>query len=268
VELTGADLSFPEGGNVQLEGSFPDIAESTLAGRWEKVPIATVLPQLKQQIVGTLEGTAKIRWNQAGAQSIDGTLKAHDVIVSNIHLLDEVSSLTGMDAFHHLLLQQAQGTFSIKDGNFSWHDVVLESQGLIKLVGDASYKPNGSLSGAFQLGLSSPIVKVIPGAAQVFSKDQHDGYYWTSLRVGGSLSHPTEDLTPRITTAILTNAGLLLQQGVKQGLKILGVSGGNPATSTTPPPARTNSPIGTMAPSDDLKRDGGAVTDTNSGLSK
>ena len=268
VDLTGADLNFPMGGTLQLEGSFPDTKESFLTGHWDQVPVATLLPALSKQILGTLDGSGTVSWDLTGLSSISGNVSANKVILTGVPMLDGVARLTRMDAFHHLFLQQAHASFSVKGGNTTWHDVTLESQGLIKLVGDAETKKNGAFSGIFQLGLSSPIVSAIPGASQVFSKDQHDGYFWTSLQVGGSLDHLTEDLTPRVTAAVLSNAGLLLQEGVKQGLQILGLPGGALPTNTNSPSGSTPPPPAPSSPVDDLKKSGGAVMDVLGGFLK
>ncbi len=274
VDLTGADLVFPKGGALQLEGVFPDTNQSSLSGLWQQVPIATLLPSLSNQISGTLDGSATASWDLAGANSIEGKVQGNKVILSNIPMLDGISELTRMEAFRHLYLQQARATFSMKGESSSWRDVVLESQQLIKLVGNAELQKDGAFSGTFQLGLSSPIVTAIPGASQVFSKDQHDGYYWTSLQVGGSLSHLTEDLTPRITAAVLSNAGLLLQQGVKQGLQIFGIKGAIiPAPTSSPAMTNKTTPLPSGSPPsstpvDDLKQGAGAALDVLGGFLK
>jgi hypothetical protein len=247
VELADATLSFVEGGgSIHLDGHFPDAQESTLNGGWSDVPLGLLLPSLASRLVGTVEGASTIHWDQKGFQSAKGKILAHNTILSGVPILEGIARLTQMEAFHHLFLQQAKATFSMSGGVTSWRDVTLESEGLLKLVGSAETQQDGGISGSFQLGLSSPIVTVIPGASQVFSKDQHDGYFWAPLHISGSLSHPTEDLTQRITEAVLSNAALLIQQGVKQGLQILGISGDqvprnssgtNTQPQATPPPA-------------------------------
>ena len=277
VDLTGADLAFPAGGTLQLEGIFPDTKQSSLSGLWESVPVATLLPTLSHQISGTLDGNATVSWDLAGAHSIEGKIQANKAILFNIPMLEGVSELTRMEAFKYLYLQRAQASFSIRGESSSWQDIVLESQQLLKLVGNAEIQRAGGFSGSFQLGLSSPIVHAIPGASQVFSKDQHDGYYWTSLQVGGSLSHLTEDLTPRITAAVFSNAGLLLQQGIKQGLQILVIKGAIIPTPN-PAPTATKATNGSIAvpssspppttPVDDLKQGAGAALDVLGGFLK
>jgi hypothetical protein len=265
VDLTGADLAFPGGGVLLLEGVFPDTKQSSLTGRWQNVPITTLLPSLKPQVSGTLDGNATVSWDLAGSHVIEGQVKADKIILLGIPMLNEVSRLTRMEAFQHLFLQHAQATFSIREDSSSWHDVVLESEHLIKLLGDAEIQKGGAFSGSFQLGLSSPIVKAIPGASQVFSKDQHDGYYWTSVQVGGTLAHLTEDLTPRIVAAVLSNAGLLLQQGVKQGLQILGLSDNRLPSTNVPTKPGTNAPA---SPVETIKQGAGAVLDVLGGFLK
>ena len=242
VELTGADLSFPEGGEIKLEGTFPDTQESLLKGSWTKVPIGAVLPLVARQLVGTLDGNATVQWDPDGFHSAEGKIQAPNIILTEVPMMVEVARLTRMEAFHHLFLQRAQATFSINRGITSWRDVILESKNLIKLTGQANTQEDGSFSGSFQLGLSSAIVTAIPGASEVFGKDLQDGYFWTPLNVGGNFSHLTEDLTPRIKTAILNNAALLLQQGIKQGLQVLGISGGDSPTEN----AGTNAPANAM----------------------
>jgi hypothetical protein len=234
IELTGADLSFPKGGILHLEGNFPDADESSLDGRWEKVPVATLLPFLSQQLVGSLEGSGTVSWNPEGVRSVAGNVKAKDVTLSHLPLLDQAAQFTGMDLLRHLPVQQAQGTFSVKDGITEWHDVVLESEGLLKLVGEGTVSPEGNILGTFRLGIAGNIASRIPGAPQIFNIDVHDGYLWTPLKIGGTLTHPTEDLTTRLAAAVIGGAANSLLQGVQQILAA-------PANQGEPPAADTNS---------------------------
>ena len=264
VELTGADLSFPEGGKIELAGTFPDTQESMLKGSWTKLPIAAVLPLVARQLVGTLDGNATVQWDPNGFHSAEGKIRAPNIILSEIPMMVEVARLTRMEAFRHLFLQKAQATFSIQRGVTSWRDVILESKNLIKLTGQANTQEDGSFDGSFQLGLSSAIVTAIPGASEVFSKDQQDGYFWTPLVVGGNFSHLTEDLTPRIKTAILNNAALLLQQGIKQGLQVLGISGGVSPKEKT----ETNAPATAIPLPSNITEPAKAALDILSGFLK
>jgi hypothetical protein len=242
VDLTGTDLQFPSGGTLQLEGIFPDTKASFLTAHWEKVPLATLMPRFAGHLNGTLDGDATIAWDAAGVMSVQGRVNADKTVLLGIPMMEEIAQLTRMEAFDHLYLQQAHASFVIKNDSSSWHDVVLESQGLIKLIGDASVQKDGSFEGNFQLGLSTPIVTAIPGASLIFSQDQHDGYFWTPLKVGGSLSNFTEDLTSRVTAAVMSHPGLLIQEGLKRGLKLLGAPDA-PMNQQSNPPSQSPVPV-------------------------
>jgi len=51
-------------------------------------------------------------------------------------------------------------------------------------------------------GVTTDIVRVIPMAKELLSAEERDGYFWMPVHVGGSLEHPTEDLRPRLVTAV------------------------------------------------------------------
>jgi hypothetical protein len=250
VDLTGADLSFPGGGTLHLDGNFPVVEESTLNGRWENVPLATLIPLLSQQLVGTVEGSGAVSWNPDGVRSLEGTMKAHDVTLSNIPLLEQAAQFTGMDLLRHIPVQQAQATFLAKEGSTEWHDVVLESKGLIKLVGDGKISKEGDIAGSFKLGVSPDIAGRIPGAAQIFSVEVQDGYRWTPFQVGGTLAHPTEDLTSRVTSAVIGGAASALLQGMQQAVGSPAPQGGGGVSGTAP---ASTSPTGTNTPANPAK---------------
>lgn len=243
VDLTGAELGFPLGGILQLEGNFPDAKESFLTGHWEKVPIATLLPSYSKQLLGTVDGNATVSWDLAGVHTVAGNLRAHDVTLSEIPMLDAAARFTGMEQFRHLPVQKVEASFSTKNGITQWNDVVLESRGMMKLIGSGSIAPD-SVSGSLWLGLPSSIVAHLPGAVQVFSGNGNDGFLWTPLSVGGTLTHPSEDLTQRLTAAALGNVANTVLQGVQQLVKPF--SGATNALPTNAIPAASDAAKGAM----------------------
>jgi hypothetical protein len=233
VDLTGAKLTFPTGGSLELEGNFPDAKASFLTGHWEKVPLAIIIPTLANRIAGTLEGNATISWDLAGLHTMQGNIKAHEVTLTGFPMLDAAARFSGIEQFRNLPIQQAQASFSSKGGVTEWHDVILESKGMMKLIGSGNVVAGGAVNGSFWLGLPAGIVAKLPGAMQVFSGDEQDGFLWTSLQVGGSLSYPTEDLTQRLSAAALGSAAATVLHGVQELVKPL----------TGAAPAGTNNPV-------------------------
>ena len=64
-----------------------------------------------------------------------------------------------------------------------------------------------------------------PGSQSRVFTVSHDGYYWTPLRLSGSVSHPHEDLTRRLVAAaageLLKNSDDTLQDTAKALLDLI-----------------------------------------------
>jgi hypothetical protein len=122
-------------------------------------------------------------------------------------VLDQIATFTRTDRFRRISLSKASVTFS-RDGRIlTAKDLLLESEGLMRVEG-AFTVVDGNIDGLFQIGVTAASLQWLPGSqARVFTI-AHDGYYWTSVRVTGPAAHPKEDLTARLIAAA---AGEILQ---------------------------------------------------------
>lgn len=242
TELTGAELAPSSGGTVKLEGSFPTHGKvSRISGHWENIPVTALLPALKEHVVGTLDGTGRAEWSDQGLQLAEGTVSASEVTLTQIPVLEKVAALTGINAFRNLPVQVGSASFSRHGDTTDWNEVILESKGLVKCVGKATTKSDGSLSGSFQLGITSSIVAILPFAKEVLGLNEHDGLIWMPVQIGGTLSHPSEDFSPRLGMAITAGATGVVREGLQSGLKILGLEKSDPTTNSTNPATSANS---------------------------
>jgi hypothetical protein len=71
-------------------------------------------------------------------------------------------------------------------------------------------------------------------AKELLSAEEREGYFWIPVHVGGSLEHPTEDLRPRLVTAIAAKASGVIRGGIEEGLKILGIKSDSTNVSILP----------------------------------
>jgi hypothetical protein len=257
LDLTGADLSIQNGGTLRLEGNFPSNgSESRLKGHWEKVELSSLLPALEGRVVGSLEGQGEAAWGSDGIHAISGNVRAHGITLSQIPALEKLALVTAMDQFRHLPIQEAHATFSGDANKTTWSDVVLESKGLLKLIGDAEVGQEGSLMGSFQVGITKRIVDMIPFAREVLGLNEHDGYIWIPMMVGGSLSHPVEDLSPRLASLFTVRAEGVIKEGIQQGMKFLGIKEQSATNMPSTNAVRT------------LEQEAGKVLDTLGGFLK
>ncbi len=247
IRLNGADLAFPAGGTARVEGEFPaESGSSRIRATWEKVPVTVMLPALEGKVAGTFEGEGNFLWKGNSPCTIDGRTRIDGVTLQGLPQLDQIADFTGMNQFRAFPVQDASARFFHDGETTRWTDVVIESRGLLKMTGEATTGPGDRLSGSFQLGITTAVVRVLPMATQLLGAEERDGYLWMPLKVGGTLTHPTDDLSPRLVMAVTTKAAGELRKGLDAGLSLLGIkpaqapAGGNGAGSAT-----TNASSGT-----------------------
>lgn len=261
LTINGAELALEGGGDAAFEGEFPDKeGVSHLKIRCKGLSVGDVFPTAANKLKGVISGEGSAVWTPTELRSMEGRVEVADASVHDLPALSELAAFTGMEQFRDISLKKASASFSRTGSITHWKEIVLESPDLIKVTGEAEVSDAGSLSGTFQVGVTTSIVRVIPMARELLSAEERDGYFWMPLHVGGSLEHPTEDLRPRLITAIAAKASGVIREGIDTGLKILGIK-----------PGSTNSP---SIPSDatnaiqTLEKGAGSVIDALGGFLK
>jgi hypothetical protein len=103
---------------------------------------------------------------------------------------------------------------------------------------------------------------MIPFSRELLGLEESEGYIWTRqpVTVGGTLSHPEENLTPRISMLMAAGATGVVRNGIREALDLLGVHPGNRAegqgTSTPPNPD----------PAAEAEKAAGRILDSAAGL--
>jgi hypothetical protein len=228
LRINGAELRFAGGGSAEFEGEFPDQeGVSHLKLHCKGLSLADVFPTATSMISGTIEGEGGAVWTPAELRSMEGRVAVDNASVHGVPALNELASFTGMEQFRNLSLKKASAAFARIGSTTKWKEIVLEAPGLLKITGEADVGDDGSLSGTFQAGITTDVVRVIPMARELLSAEEHDGYFWVPVHVSGSLEHPSEDLRPRLVTAIAAKASGMIRNGIDEGLKILGIKPGS-----------------------------------------
>jgi hypothetical protein len=79
---------------------------------------------------------------------------------------------------------------------------VVESAGVARLEGSVRVAKWGDLSGQLELGLDLNTLKLLPGARETIFATSRNGWYWSPVQLGGTLSAPKEDLSPRLAACV------------------------------------------------------------------
>ena len=270
ADLTGADLTASAGGKIRLEGKFPAVGESSLSGNWEHLAVAVLIPKSGDHISGNLSGNGSMTWGSEGIRGGKGTFRGEGITLTGIPALDKVAMFTGIAAFRNLPVQNFSADYTLHGASTEWRNICLESQGLLKCTGEVTVSGEGALSGVFRIGITTRTVDMMPFARELLGLEEREGYVWIRdpMHLSGTLSHPVEDVTPRLMTVLAVGTEGMIRNGLQTGMDLLGIkasptnapAGAGASNQATPlPSAVTNAVEG-------IKREGGAVLDSLGGF--
>ena len=277
LDLTGADFAGPSGGTIRCLAMFPsDGSPSRVSGNWDKLPINVLLPHFGDKVAGLLTGDITMSYESGNRRQGSGKISGEGITLTGIPALTAFAQLTGLEQFRKLPIQTFSTRFTIRDSVTEWRDLVIESQGFLKITGEVNTSLDGALSGTIQLGITSRIVNMIPMARELLGLEERDGYIWAKepVTLGGTLSHPSESLTPRLSLLLAAGAEGVVREGVRSGLGILGIKVGEPSSplSSTNTPAVTPTPASVLPSATNavkaLEQGAGAALDTLGGFLK
>ncbi|HKP45408.1 MAG TPA: hypothetical protein VJT50_02310 [Pyrinomonadaceae bacterium] len=196
-------------GRIVVSGEIDFNRAADLRAQIDDLPIGPLLPaDWRYRLNGKLAGTARVVAPLPdGTLHVEGSMRLVDGHVEALPILNQIATFTRTDRFRNLVLNKASMNFTRDAKMFTGKDLVLESEGLLRVEG-AFTVVNDQIDGVLQIGVTAASLQWLPGSqARVFTV-AHDGYYWTPLRVTGPVEHPVEDLTPRLVAAA---AGELLE---------------------------------------------------------
>ena len=208
LRYTGASLFVTESslrageGRLNVDGEIEFDRAADLRVRLDKVDFSPFLPpDWRLRLHGKLAGTAQVHAPlPEGALQISGDLQLVDGILEALPLFDQIATFTRTERFRRVVLTRGSLTFSNEGERTVVKNLVLESEGLMRVEGGCTIMRK-KIDGVFQIGVTSASLQWLPGSqARVFTV-AHDGYYWTPVRVSGSVEHPHEDLTKRLIAA-------------------------------------------------------------------
>jgi len=195
--LTEGQLRVGENGKITASGESS--GGGTLQVSWEEVKAADILPEkLRKHLDGTLSGNALVSF----PEQVTGTVRMREGRIENVPLLATVADFTGNPSFRRMPLQEVNGDFLYTGGTLQVKNFSAESKGLMRIEGSAVLEKGGGLNGRFQVGVTPQTLQWLPGSRERVFKQARNGYLWTELSVGGTVGHPTENLSARLIEAM------------------------------------------------------------------
>ena len=138
--------------------------------------------------------------NRPGFPQASGKLTIQNGVLTALPMLDALAAYADTRRFRVLTLSEAHTNWRWKKGEISLTNLVLASEGLVRLEGSIDIRGR-AIDGRFRLGLAPGTLATIPGAETDVFMSGERGLLWTTLRITGTLDDPKEDLTDRLLAA-------------------------------------------------------------------
>jgi len=202
--LDDSRFFLPHTGSLVASGNSG--AEARLNLVWDGVPVASLpVPELAKYLDGTSRGTATREAEGAWRGSITFT----GARLRNLPLLENAASFLQDSSWSNPPIEKLSADFKYSAGNLTLTNLVIESAGLARIEGSVRIAQDGDLSGQLALGLDLNTLKFLPGARETVFPTSRNGWYWSPVQLGGTVSNPREDLSPRLAkcfaSAVLLN---------------------------------------------------------------
>lgn len=195
------EINFAEGEGFDLDLEFSGIqVDEVVDETWG------------ERLSGVISGPVTLT-GEPGAFVYEGDISVADAVIEKIPVLTVISKYTKNERFKYLVMSEATTHFRSEGGRVELTDIVLQSDGLVRIEGDMIIQDD-RIAGIFQVGVTAGTLRWIPGAERKVFVEDRDGFLWTPMKLTGTLDEPNEDLSGRLIAA----AGVAILEELPEGL--------------------------------------------------
>jgi hypothetical protein len=227
--VTEALFKLAESGRLALSGDIDlgPAGKTDLRITARNIPVEQVVPpDWRARLAGQVAGEATLTGPIDAPEQLvaSGTIHLQPGTLRALPILDRLATFTGTEQFREVALQQATADFHWSPAHLNVTNLVLESQGLLRIEGGFTVAQR-ELTGVFEVGVSAATLRWLPGSREkVFTTDR-GGYLWTTVHVTGPVDQLREDLSARLagaaTEEIIEGTRRTLEQGARGVLELL-----------------------------------------------
>ena len=201
--VQSAELRQGATGSVSVAGEVRFDDEVDLHAKLAGIDLAPFLnDDWRVRLHGRASGEVRVQGPlpSRNAPVVSGSMQIADGQIEALPMLDEIATFTHLDQYRRLTLSRASADFRQENGTLRATNFIIESSGLMRIEGGFTVV-NGTIDGAFRVGVSPKSVDWMPGAREHVFTEAAGGYVWTPMRLSGPLAKPGEDLSPRLAAA-------------------------------------------------------------------
>jgi len=222
--LLASEFEVLENGLMTAEGDF-GIEDGTWQIRGEVTGSRiqeVVAEDWKRRFMGPLDFSFEVTGKPDTKSRLTGHLRIKDGMLTALPLLDKISAYANTSRFRRLSLNEASLDFEKVGENIKLTNIILSSEGLVRLEGVMEIEGNEIRKGDLRIGITPGTLAHIPGAETKVFKRGDLGLLWTPLKVSGTLDAPQEDLSDRLVAAAKERMFELLPDVGEYALKFTG----------------------------------------------
>jgi hypothetical protein len=225
--VQSAELRPAGGGAIRVTGDVHRDQALQLHAEFDGIALEPLLGEdWRMKLQGKAAGEVDIRspLPARGAPEVRGTIRLLDGDLTALPVLDQIAVFTRTQQFRRLKLTRATADFEHTGQRLEVRNLVAESARLMRIEGRCTIERD-ILDGTFQVGVTASSLQWLPGSQERVFTESRDGYLWTSMRLTGPVSNPTDDLTARLATAageaVLDTAQKSVKDAIKTGSEVL-----------------------------------------------
>ena len=201
--LLSAQFDALEDARVTMEGDFSLKSRVwTMHGEVNGARVEELIAEdWKQRLMGPLKLDFSVTGRPDFEARIDGGITIKDGVLTALPVLDRIAAYSNASRFRRLALSEAELNFEKVGSSLELTDIILASEGLVRLEGSMRLDGEIIRKGDFRVGITPGTLAHIPGAeTQVFQRGKL-GLLWAPMVISGTLDSPQEDLSERLIAA-------------------------------------------------------------------
>ena len=197
------------GGEASLKGviDLTDGARGDLVCQFDAMPAASLIDKAwSGKIEGDVDATLNFRTDFAklGSTNVSGPFWVRNGSFGDVTPVKRLAAFLAEPRMSRIQFHSIKGHITMQDGVRSVKDLEAIAPDFVQVSGSYTIQPDGILDGTLEVSISDKILAQVPGGKPKFfgATDAKNGMSSTTVKVGGTSSAPTDDLTPRIEAAI------------------------------------------------------------------
>ncbi len=205
LRIDEGSLTLGETGLITVGGQFIFDQPGTMDVQlnFRRCSVTPFLPkESRAKFSGAFAGETRLQKKLSGEGPVvsGGQLVFSGAVLQNIDALEKVAAFTGKREFSRLTLEELRGDFQSDGETTTIKNLQLEARGLLRVEGSCTVQKR-SIRGTLKVGTTAAVLASFPGAREAVFTEVRGDYFWTTVKVSGSMKEPRNGLKPQLVSA-------------------------------------------------------------------